>query len=244
MASSIKQLFRERLGSLGKAGLNALYPNDFDYYVVSLELVDSLGNTVEFLVFPVPPKSLSQTDTNVSTVKMNFKGITTINYPGFVPKTINVQGDFGRYLKILVGSQFVNASKRSESTVSGNYDPFVDRSITQIPFSSSTKTGYGAMKVLQAIHRKSNTLDQRDRPHKLFFYNPALGDNFMVKSDQLIINQSKETNMIWQYNLSMKAIAPAYAIRNDVSKSLRRVLTADQVQKASNSLLQTAKTLI
>lgn len=244
MAETFRQLFRETLQSLGKAGMNALYPNDFDYYVVSLELVDSDGKTVEFLVFPVPPKSLSQTEPNVSNIKMNYRGVTSINYAGFVPKDIAIQGDFGRFLKILVGSNLIDPSRRDESTYSGNFDPFSGSKITQLPFSPFAKTGFGALKVLQAIHRKSNALDRNNKPYKLFFYNPALGDSFLVKSSNLVINQSRETNMLWQYNLALKAIAPANAISEDLATSLKRTLIIDHVQRTSNTLVRQIRRLV
>ena len=50
--------YRTELGTLGAAGAHALFPNDIEYYALTLELVDSKGFTVDSLFFPVMPKEI------------------------------------------------------------------------------------------------------------------------------------------------------------------------------------------
>ena len=97
------------------------------------------------------------------------------------------------------------------------------------------KTGFGSIKVLQKLLENSKTLDQKGKPVRLYFYNFAFSENYVVEVMDKVFSQSKESNMIWNYNVSLKAVAP---INNTIrsKSSLISILNVRSLQKNINSL--------
>lgn len=48
--------------SIGIEAVSRLYPNDFEVYMVALELTDSQDNMIDYLVFPVLPDAITKTE--------------------------------------------------------------------------------------------------------------------------------------------------------------------------------------
>jgi hypothetical protein len=48
--------------SIGTQALSSMYPNDFEWYMVAIELADSQEKTVDYLTFPIMPDSMSKTE--------------------------------------------------------------------------------------------------------------------------------------------------------------------------------------
>lgn len=235
--------YTDLLNQIGKAAANALFPNDIEYYFVALELVDSRGNAVDYFSFPIMPSSIRYMENEIANIKKSAGGITALSSTTFVPIDISLSGNFGRSFKFLVGNSQFNANAFRFSTESGNYSPLdAVATVKNAVFDPKIKTGYGCIKVLNAIYTKSRMLDDNNQPHRLYLYNPALGMNHLVKAINLSLSQNgKEENMIWQYNISLKAIAPLSAIKPDLQKSLIKGLAFDFTQKRLTNVLSSIK---
>lgn len=208
------QEYYSQLKSIGKSAMSTLYPNDFEMYMIFFELVDSSKpeKLVEYFSFPIMPDSISEAKENIVNIKKTAGGITTMGVDTFKPIRISLSGSFGRKFKFLLGRTLIDASALSMSTASGFYNP--NANVKQAMFNKQIKTGYGCIKILESIYKKTNTLDESGNPYKLYFYNPALGNHYQVKMNNLTLNQSMDSNMIWNYNLSMTAVAPLAGVRN------------------------------
>ena len=185
--------YKDLLLRLGGATLNALFPKDFEYYMLYLELV-GLKNGVEkseLFVFPIMPTRISESEVYNENIKKTFGGVSVNGTNSFIPFDIQLQGDFGRKLKLLIGNELIDFSALSFNVSS---------------FATEVKTGYGCFKILEHICRKSKTLDENNQSHRLYLYNPAIGNNYQVRVVNLTKQQTLDKNMIWGYNLTLKAI--------------------------------------
>lgn len=211
-----QQEFNRLLNRLGRSTLHSLYPNDFEAYTIALELVDSEDRVVDFFVFPIMPDSISEDYSKISNTRKTAGGITALTTPNFTSRTVSIEGNFGRNFKfILANNTVVDASAIHFSVRSGNYvggyggaGGVEEKSSV---FRNQIKTGYGCYKILYGIHEKSTTLDHRNQPFRLYFYNLAQGQHYLVKSLSLMSSQSLDENMLWNYEYQMEAIAPINA---------------------------------
>jgi len=245
-AEAESQRYRSLLSSVGKGALNALFPNDFEYYVVALELTDSRDETVDYFVFPVTPSSISIDNTMITNVKKSAGGITSLSSSTFIPRNIALKGDFGRKLRVLMGGNISIGPKTIEASTTGG--AFSRASVSaDIPvaisfnnFVPNIKTGYGSIRVLSAIYDKSVGIDKYNLPYKLYFYNPAQGESFLVKAKNLAISQNYQNNMIWNYDLSMVAVAPVDQIKKDAKGSLLALTAFDNLEKGVSAFASEA----
>ena len=82
----------------------------------------------------------------------------------------------------------------------------------------------------------SKVLDSRGKPVKLYFYNFAFNDNYIVEVVDKTFNQSRDaSNLIWNYNVSLKAVAPIDTALVD-KKSLISIVSANVLQGNITSL--------
>ena len=185
--------------AIGRAGLSTLFPDEFEYYTLSLELLDSNGDTVDYFVFPITPQGIKKKETSIKSIVKTAYGITTFKNPTFAPIEYELSGNFGRDLKVLIG--------RDQESVSFRALNF------KKAFSSTIKTGYGCVKILENIFNQSKKLDVNNKPHTLIMYNPAFGDAFVVEPMEFSIEMDSEgANMIHNYSMSMTAVAPVTAV--------------------------------
>ena len=214
--------------SVGKKVLNALFPNDIEIYIFALELVNGSGETEEYFIFPVNPSSISEPHQPIQSIKKTAGGITTLNTTTFSPNTISIQGDFGSKFKFLIGSEVINFS-----TI--NFKPSLNEN--KPTFNKNIKTGYGCLKEMERVLIKSNTLDKKEQPYALYFYNLALGNSHLVKMLDFTPHMNQEKNMIWSYNLTLKALAKVEDITDKDQKSFTTSLSANSViQNQINSI--------
>jgi hypothetical protein len=230
--------------SLGKATLHTLFPNDFEYYSLSLELTTFDDNTIDYFAFPIMPKAISKVEAARINVKKTLSSVTVINSKSFIPQEISIKGNFGRAFKVLL--------RGSESTVFRAFRFARDNGVNNLQdldssntskrnavFDPAIKTGYGCIKILQSIINKANGTDDKGRSFKLYLYNPALGESYLVvpTGNPLIFDQNdQQGNMIWSYTLNLTAIAPITGSRAKIIKgSLTNILAVDNVQKGLNS---------
>lgn len=241
--STIQKKAIEMVGTLGRAALATLYPNDFEIYLCSLELTDSQGRTIDFFTFPIMPDSIRKSELKRSTVRNTAGGITTLTSPIYSPSEINIRGNFGKNFKILL-SENESVSGVAFSIRNGMYDLYQigskNSSNLKTPdFDISVKTGFGASRILKAIISKSNGVDNDGKPFRLYFYNMAFGENYLVtippSGAEFSMNIQK--NMIWEYNINMTVIAPLEAVKNSPgSSSMVKKLASSTIQKSVNDL--------
>lgn len=239
---TVNQIINQ-VASIGRGALATLYPNDFDYYMVALELTDSNNNTIDYLTFPVMPDSIQKTEPTRTNIKKTLSGITVLSNPSFTPQEINLKGSFGRNFKILLNTK-TPVQGVAFSTNAGKYDLYsisgaktsLSLTIGGIPFNVGIKNGYGVMKILKAMASKSVGLDKNGRPMKLIFYNMALGENYLVviPPSGVIFTQDLSKNMIWNYNLTMIAVAPLEATLEERKTNSKMSLISSAVSAAVN----------
>lgn len=217
---------RQLLSTLGRAGLNSLYPDDFELYIVAFELVDSTDSTLELFTFPIMPENIQISEPEITNIKKTNRGVVSLKTDSFIPKDIVLSGNFGRNLKILVRDAIVDF----KSFIGG-------LGLIKNEFEGPTiKTGYGTTKVFQRILDGSKLLDAKGKPCRLYFYNFAFGDNYVVEVIDKSFNQNKDSsNLIWNYNVTLKAVAPIdNTIRSE--SSLRSIVKSNVLQQNINGL--------
>lgn len=241
-----KQLFMD----LGRAGAHALFPNDFEYYLITLELVNSKDDTIDYLAFPVNPDAMGYTQTTLTNVKKTLGGIVELDTTSFIPRKMNFSGSFGRKFRILLKPLELSVKRGVNNLGNDNYGPggggqipgTGKLEITTNVFDPRIKTGYGTIKLLESILEKSKGLDEEGKPFRLYLYNPALGHNWMVTFKNFSASQDYSTsNMMWRYNVDLDIIAPLASIKPDLKTSLLEVLGTNVLQKGVTRLLSDVK---
>lgn len=214
--------------NIGKRALNALYPNDFEIYIFALELVNGDRETEEYFIFPVNPSSVNEPQNPIQSFKKTAGGITVLSAVTFAPTTISLQGNFGRKFKFLIGSEIISFSNINFKPSLSDFKP---------TFNKNIKTGYGCLKVLENIIKKSNTLDKKGQPYALYFYNLALGNSYLVKAIDFTPFQSQDSNMIWNYHLTFKSLMRVEDIVVRDQRSLTASLSANNaIQDVVNNI--------
>lgn len=224
--------FRQLLDSVGRATLHSIFPDDFEYYACALELVDSKGSVVESLIFPVMPNEMEESKVPIVNIRKASAGVVSLYNPTFVPFEMRISGNFGRRLRLLINDKSVVLSSIATSLVKtgsvGDHEP--------PQFSVKVKNGYGTVRIMEKIYKKSFSLDTYGKSHRLFFYNLAFNSSYLIEIMNFKAFQNEQQNMIWNYVIGMKAIAPAYAVRENNKGALANVLIFDNVSKAANTL--------
>lgn len=234
-----EKTFRSKLGQVGRAAMHALFPKDIEFYFLALELVDSQGNTVDYFAWPVLPSDIRENQNELTAVRKTMHGVNVLINPTFNPFPISIRGDFGRRFKILLGDNAVEFAGFGASIKNGKFDlkapNYLQNPIPQ--FSSFAKTGYGCIKVLEAIKEKMKKLDDNQKPHSLYLYNPILGGNYQVVVNSFSHSQNDNANnMIPAYGLQLTAIAPLDNIlsrRANVKTALKNLVIGG-LQKTAN----------
>jgi hypothetical protein len=225
--TAVKDRAVSLLADVGRAAMHANYPNDFEFYSIAFELIDYKDKTTDIFVFPILPSSLSISEQPNTNVKRTGGGTAVLFNSSFQPFNVTMNGNFGRKFRFLVG----------QSDVLGVAFRFSFRSKE---FDTQIKTGYGATKVLERLLKDSLKTDEQQRPFKLIFHNMAFNQSHVVEVMNFGFSQNdSNSNMIWQYSISLRAIAPALFIRNESANksSLRQLLSSSVLQNTLNVLL-------
>lgn len=221
---SVENVARKHLGvlaSVGKVGLNITNPNEFELYLCALEVTDEEFNTLQYFVFPVMPSSMDESQTFSSNVKKTLGGVVVINNSTFQPRDITLSGTFGRKFRILLGGDYTNFIS-SFKTAAGKFAAKSVLGGVASLFDDRIKTGYGCIKILEEIVGSANSVSDF-KTKRLILHNPAIGNSYLIKPQSLKLSQSQETNMIWSYSLSLKAIAPLEAVMSSSKLQQQRV---------------------
>jgi hypothetical protein len=231
----VERRFREFLGSAGRPALGALFPNDFEVYMMMLELVDSEGNVAEYLSFPVLPNDITKSEPELTNIKKTARGVISVSSESFNPQDITINGNFGRSFKILLGANLVDFKAFSESWKALKKGK-VRKAFKK--FDNNVTTGFGCTKIMQAILNKSTKLDPRNKPYKLYFHNPTFGESYLVEKTNSTFRQDKNTtNMMWAYSVSFKILANTEDIVGETgASSFRQTLAKGFIQGGVNKL--------
>lgn len=231
---------RQYATKFGRAAAHTLFPNEFEYYAVTLELTNSIGTTQEFLTFPVSPNNITYDDQTLVNIKKTFGGISATDSGTNRPKRITLTGSFGRKLRLLTG-----LNNHLGGTADGAYKSQIGEGLqikTKI-LNVSLKTGYGTTKILKSIVEKSAGIDEFDKPMNLYLYFPILGENYLVKVNSFRLFQDVQaSNMIWKYALELTAIANLSETKAIVS--LGRGVANDLIQSGVGVVLNKVRKLI
>jgi len=231
--------YGEALGTIGKVALSALFPSEFEVYLMAIELTDSDGRTIDYFAFPVMPESISKSEPKRVNVKKTSSGVTVLSSDSYTPEELTIKGNFGRSFKLMTSQKdgglegfafSVNAGKTNLLDVASN-----GANVKQNSFSAGIKTGFGALKMLQAILSKSNGTDRKGKPFRLYLYNMALGESYLVTVTPSgpTYTQSIDKNMVWNYSVSFSILAPLQSVRGgSTSTSASRTLSRGAIQKS------------
>jgi hypothetical protein len=230
---SIQNTASDLIKNLGRSTAHYLFPNDIDFYFVAFELVDADDRTVQYFAFPVNPQSIIFQDSEITKVQRTLGGITTLKTTTFDPKTYTLQGEFGRNWKVIVnGSPFSFGALNFQNL---GYDQFEFR-IGSPELSVEVKSGYGCIKLMEKIIKSAKTLDTKNRPHKLFFYNTSLNHQYLVEPQDFTFSQNIQKNMIWQYSVRLNAIARLEDLRYRAGANLVNSLSISAINSVASSL--------
>lgn len=184
---------------VGKSALHVLMPDDYEYYLCSLELYNSDFNKEGFLSFVVMPDQITENHTPIQTMTKTHGGIVTTFNPTFTPIDISFSGTFGKKFRMVTNSVQDPIQKRGENLLNLNLGKLGSAGI-------GVKSGYGLTKVLEHILKMANKTDGNDKPYFLIFNNYAFNTSYVVNVVNFQFTQSYEQNMIWYYNVSLKAV--------------------------------------
>ena len=248
----VVQKFMQLMGSIGRAALSTTFPSDFEYYSISFELTDYMDNTIDFLTFPIMPKSITKSENNRINVKKSASAVNVINSKSFTPHDITIKGNFGRSFVILVNVNTPNVLKTFKWSIpAGVRDVYdIDNSIVSTKsdtFNPVVKTGFGCTKILQSIINKSSGTDDKGSPFKLYFYNPALGEAYLVvpaPNSMTLMQNETQNNMMWEYTLNLIAIAPVLNNLTSLRHSATNILSSDIIGKGISATVSTVAKLI
>lgn len=183
----------------GKITLHNLYPEEFEYYMMAFEIEGDRGIEDRFL-FPVMPSRIQIQDQKVTNIRRTNAGTTVLSDNSFTHKAISISGTFGRKMRLLFGSFETRDAKDFSAGAKLQFDPNV-------------KTGYGLVKRLERIYHKSTRLagqvgKNNNRPYRVYFYNLSYDQRYLVEILDFSASQSEDSNMIWNYSMTMRAVAP------------------------------------
>jgi len=188
------------LNDAARLALHTIIPEDYEYYMCGFELIDHNNVTQLRFIFPVMPDQMVINDKKVSNIIKTSNGVVTLVNPSFVPKSITLSGTFGRKVRV----QVANNLMFDLISAKGDFLNSLDGAIHNKP----ARTGYGYTKLLEKIYEQSTRGSTGGIPYKLLFHNFAFGSVHFVEMESFQPSQTMESNMMWRYNLQMKAVAP------------------------------------
>lgn len=224
--------------SLGKSAAHSLFPNNYEYYLCSFELYDSSNKMIGLLSFNVMPNNMMINKTQIANITKTSKSIFTVFNDSFVPRDISIQGTFGRKFRLVLNDKEVGGA--GKDLAYGKMLPS-----KTLPTPVLVKSGYGMTKMLEKMIDASWTLDSKGLPCFLVFRNYSMNQAFIVEVMQHSFSQAMDSNMLWNYALEMKGVAPASILWEDNANSntnqvVGRVLSTAGA-KSLNNLISSVK---
>jgi hypothetical protein len=212
----------------GKAVLHSLAPDDFEYYACTLQLVNSYDEIVQIFNFPVMPNAMSIQRTPLVNIKKTARGFVDQVSDSFPGERISLSGTFGRKFRLLLTQELKKPNSRNPDV------PDEEKVFLKDTFDAKVKTGYGALKLMEKMIKMSTQRDDQGNPYRLYFYNFAFNEQFLVEPIMWSKQQSLENNIMWNYSLEMRAISNAKDKSFQNGGSIKSLLTTAAVQKSLN----------
>lgn len=219
---SVRRKVTELAVTEGRVALHAKNPNDFEYYALSLELVDSQFNSLKIMHFPVMPSAISIVRTSPLNIKKTGHAYFTQYTDAFQAYNLSIQGTFGRKFRLLIHKE--ESDKRLK-----DYD-------------LNVKTGYGATKLLEDMILQSQEVAESNTRssvnHKfLILYNLTFNQQFIIEVMDFQFNQSLENNAMWNYSLNIRALGDVRNLQGfDSDKTLKNLLKNAKLNKQANTV--------
>lgn len=214
----IKPIVGDRINEAARAKLHSRFPTEFEVYMLTLELTDIQGKTLDLFTFPINPKTISKIEPYTKSISRAYNNIIVTKNGTFTPCDIILRGNFGRTFKVLYRE--IDVAFRALRGVG--------------ELSTSLKGGYGCIKVLQSICQASNKLDSKDNPYLLYFHNHTLGESYLV--EVLDLNIDLDTSMIYSYSLRLK-------ILKEVNKNTQFLFKKNIATKTIQNTAQVGKNI-
>jgi len=217
--------------SIGKAALHCWMPDDIEYYLCALELVDCKDERIGFLSFSVMPEQIVESFSPIHTMIKTHNGVVTTINDSFSPVDINITGTFGRKFRLLLDYKDPNNSASLGAKAN----------ITTLNFgeiagvSTGVKSGYGMTKVLEHILKHTTSVDNNGKPFYLKFFNYSLNTAYIVDVVNYSFSQSMANNCMWNYAISLRAVAPLRH-EGDTSNKLKRLLPNVAANSIANGI--------
>ena len=203
--NAIRQVIDGAL-SIGKAAMHCWLPDDIEFYLCSLELVNYKGKRQGFMSFAVMPEQIVENHSPIQTMIKTHKGVVTTFNDSFSPVDIQIAGTFGRRFRILINNAI---DPMHEGLVGGG------TKVKTMAFglwgdnSMAVKSGYGMTKVLEHILEAANMTDNENgKPMYLKFCNYSLNTAYVVDVINFSFQQSLANNCMWNYTMTLRAVAP------------------------------------
>lgn len=215
----------------GRENLASQFPDEIEYYACALELVNSNGETVDFFSFPLLPNQLRESRQFATDVRKTMSGVVVTMHSTFQPFSINLNGNFGRRFRTINKK---NINTDNTLTQADGQDKGVVNS-TKL-FSSDYKSGYGSAKQLENILKKATFPDSKGNPLYLFFYNLSWNSEYLVEVVSTDFSQGDDRNMIWNYAVTLTAIAPKMVIYS-TSKSKTSLQKLTSFNKKNSDII-------
>lgn len=194
---------------VGKAAMHAAAPDDYEYYLMSLELIDSSYNQKGFISFVVMPDDISENHQPIQSVVKTHKGIVTVFNDSFAPVDISLSGSFGRKFRLIANIKDPGLA-RQKNLFNLNFGKMLG-------MGTGVKSGYGLTKVLEHILQNASLTADDGKPYFLIYKNYSLNTMYVVDVVSYSIRQSLGSNMMWNYSIQLRAVAP------DLYKSQKRM---------------------
>ena len=213
----------DALVTMGRGLVHAIAPDDYEYYMCTLELLRSSGETAAFMNLPVMPSNITESRTSLTTITKTNNVVVSMINPSFNPVDISLRGTFGRKLRISFGQQqFKDQAEEGASIPFFNIGMFTGAAGVGDNRTMIAKTGYGLTKMMQKILTAATKLDPNGKPYRLVFTNHAFNTAYYVEVVQDNYSMDENNNMIWNYSIELRAVA-AYTTIKSVNDFLGQV---------------------
>jgi len=213
-----------------RAYLTTMFPDEFEFYLVTLERMNRSGTLHEQLIFPVTPTSKNESRTSLVNIKKTNNSIVSITNRTFAPTIITMGGTFGKKIRILFSHGKENMGSAFQFGINLN------KTGTKKQF-GEVHTGFGVTKILENMVINS----QKDPETLLFLHNYVSGNHYLVECTDMQFSQSVENNMFWNYSLNFKSLAYAADVYPGGSeayeKSMRKQLSLANINRATKDLV-------
>lgn len=243
-SDKIKDTWRKKGIALGQTAasllMSSLYPVDFEAYMIAFELCDSKGKTLDYFTFPIMPSELSIEETLPTRVENTFGGVNALSSNVYVPKKISLRGNFGRQFRLLMRNSIDFPIFQKGGPIQERDYGEGGKQLQTKEVLHNLKTGFGCFKVLQSIINRSVEVDQYGNCNKLYMYNLAYGENYLVKAKSFRGSQNLGLNGIWSYDLSLESICPLH-LEEKGAKKYAKAFGMVAAQSALNLVTSGAK---